>query len=87
MRLFRRIPVLLLTAMGCLVRGQVQKPMANAHQNVKFDVREQSPDLCDAGSRYWTGTVNITSEKSMFFCEQLLPLLLLMVLTYHTNTV
>lgn len=79
MRLFGRIPVLLLAVMGCLVSAQVQKPMSKAHQNVKFDVKEQSPDLCDAGSRYWTGTVNITSEKSMFFCEQLLPLLRLMV--------
>ncbi|KAI8712240.1 hypothetical protein NCS52_01321700 [Fusarium sp. LHS14.1] len=67
MRLFRRIPALLLAAIGCPVSAQVQKPMSNVHQNVKFDVREQSPDLCDAGSRYWTGTVNITSEKSMFF--------------------
>lgn len=33
-----------------------------------FTVREQSSDLCDAGSRQWTGTVNVTADKSMFFC-------------------
>ena len=33
-----------------------------------FTLREQSSDLCDAGSRQWTGTVNVTADKSMFFC-------------------
>jgi hypothetical protein len=33
-----------------------------------FTVHEQSSDLCDAGSRQWTGTVNVTADKSMFFC-------------------
>ncbi|CAG7564369.1 unnamed protein product [Fusarium equiseti] len=32
-----------------------------------FTLREQSSDLCDAGSRQWTGTVNVTADKSMFF--------------------
>ncbi|KAM5354841.1 hypothetical protein ACJ41O_001487 [Fusarium nematophilum] len=32
-----------------------------------FTVTQQSADLCDAGSRQWTGTVNVTEEKSMFF--------------------
>ncbi|CAG9990808.1 unnamed protein product [Clonostachys byssicola] len=32
-----------------------------------FSRRQQSPELCDAGSQHWTGTVNVSSEKSMFF--------------------
>ncbi|KAM0207169.1 hypothetical protein ACHAQD_012175 [Fusarium lateritium] len=32
-----------------------------------FTVREQDSELCDAGSRQWTGTVNITGDKSIFF--------------------
>ncbi|KAH6952182.1 carboxypeptidase Y [Fusarium avenaceum] len=32
-----------------------------------FTVREQGPELCDAGSRHWTGTVNVTDDKSIFF--------------------
>ncbi|RSM07636.1 hypothetical protein CDV31_008529 [Fusarium ambrosium] len=64
MRLSGGIPMLLLAD---LASAQLQKPLSNAHEDVKFNVREQSPDLCDAGSRYWTGTVNITAEKSMFF--------------------
>lgn len=33
-----------------------------------FTLREQSVQLCDAGSRHWTGTVNVTADKSIFFC-------------------
>jgi hypothetical protein len=33
-----------------------------------FSRRQQSPELCDAGSQHWTGWVNVSSEKSMFFC-------------------
>ncbi|KLP12710.1 PRC1-carboxypeptidase y, serine-type protease [Fusarium fujikuroi] len=33
-----------------------------------FSVTPQSSDICDAGSRQWTGTVSVTEEKSMFFC-------------------
>lgn len=33
-----------------------------------FSRRKQSPELCDSGSQHWTGTVNVSSEKSMFFC-------------------
>ncbi|KAF5712492.1 carboxypeptidase Y [Fusarium mundagurra] len=32
-----------------------------------FSVTQQNPDICDAGSRQWTGTVTVTEEKSMFF--------------------
>ncbi|KAK7222662.1 hypothetical protein V2G26_010665 [Clonostachys chloroleuca] len=32
-----------------------------------FSRRKQSPELCDSGSQHWTGTVNVSSEKSMFF--------------------
>jgi hypothetical protein len=38
------------------------------HDSHGFHVREQSPHLCDAGSRFWTGSVNVTDRKSMFFC-------------------
>ncbi|KAH7161837.1 carboxypeptidase Y [Dactylonectria macrodidyma] len=36
-------------------------------QDENFSIREQGPELCDAGSRHWTGSVNITKDKSMFF--------------------
>ncbi|OJJ01953.1 hypothetical protein ASPVEDRAFT_83474 [Aspergillus versicolor CBS 583.65] len=49
--------------------AQLQIPLTAAHDSstVAFNVREQTPELCDAGSKYFTGVLNITSEKSMFF--------------------
>ncbi|EKJ69548.1 hypothetical protein FPSE_10259 [Fusarium pseudograminearum CS3096] len=50
------------------VACQEQKPLTDAIASKPFfTVREQSSDLCDAGSRQWTGTVNVTADKSMFF--------------------
>jgi hypothetical protein len=34
-----------------------------------FTVRKQSAQLCDTGSAHWTGTIQVTPEKSLFFCE------------------
>lgn len=53
--------------------SQEQKPLSDETANTPlFTLREQSSDLCDAGSRQWTGTVNVTTEKSMFFCMHML---------------
>ncbi|GKU06761.1 carboxypeptidase y a [Fusarium langsethiae] len=57
----------LATAIG-RVTCQEQKPLADGIASEPFfTFREQSSDLCDAGSRQWTGTVNVTADKSMFF--------------------
>jgi hypothetical protein len=60
----------LLASALALTNAQLQIPLTAAHDSTPaaFTVREQTPELCDAGSRYFTGVVNITSEKSMFFC-------------------
>lgn len=52
------------------VNAQEQKPLAGVDESPSpnFEAREQSPDLCDAGSKQWTGKVNVTADKSMFFC-------------------
>jgi cathepsin A (carboxypeptidase C) len=34
-----------------------------------FTVRKQNAQLCDAGSTQWTGTVKVSPEKNIFFCE------------------
>lgn len=34
-----------------------------------FEVREQNDDLCNSGTRQWTGTVDVGKEKKLFFCE------------------
>ncbi|KAF4452568.1 Carboxypeptidase Y like protein A [Fusarium austroafricanum] len=50
--------------------GQDQKPLAGETgpaANPSFTVRQQPHDLCDTDSRQWTGTVNVTADKSMFF--------------------
>lgn len=39
-----------------------------------FSVTQQYSDICDTGSRQWTGTVTVTEEKSMFFCTSATPL-------------
>jgi hypothetical protein len=51
------------------VTGQDQKPLTDGPvTKPAFTVCEQSSDLCDAGARQFTGTVNVTEDKSMFFC-------------------
>lgn len=51
------------------VAAQDQKPLSDELvTKPAFTVREQSSDLCDAGARQFTGTVNVTEDKSMFFC-------------------
>lgn len=51
------------------VTSQDQKPLTDKPvTKPAFTVREQSSDLCDAGARQFTGTVNVTEDKSMFFC-------------------
>ncbi|RGP73086.1 hypothetical protein FLONG3_6401 [Fusarium longipes] len=55
------------TAIGH-VTCQEQKPLTDkSASKSSFTLSEQSSHLCDAGSRQWTGTVNITADKSMFF--------------------
>jgi hypothetical protein len=34
-----------------------------------WQVKAQNATLCDAGSKQWTGTVKVTPERSLFFCE------------------
>lgn len=31
--------------------------------------REQSEEICKAGSRQWTGQVPVSSSKSLFYCK------------------
>ncbi|RKK83902.1 hypothetical protein BFJ71_g14728 [Fusarium oxysporum] len=45
----------------------LQKPAPLKAAEERFTLRRQSGNVCDAGSRHWTGTVNVTDEKSMFF--------------------
>ncbi|KAH9905658.1 alpha/beta-hydrolase [Xylariomycetidae sp. FL2044] len=33
----------------------------------RFDVREQSQDVCQAGSRQWTGWIDVSEAKRLFF--------------------
>lgn len=50
---------------------QEQKPLGLEDADpAHFTLREQTDELCDAGSKYWTGTVNVTDQKSIFFCMQ-----------------
>lgn len=32
-------------------------------------VKEQDERLCDAASRHFAGQINVTDDKSIFFCE------------------
>lgn len=58
------------------VRGNPFQWALAAPQEEKppFSITHQSSDICDAGSRQWTGTVSVTEEKSMFFCTSATPL-------------
>lgn len=53
-------------------RQQQQKPLSQPSTAYatpgRFTVREQTADVCDAGSRQWTGWIDVSPEKSLFFC-------------------
>ena len=70
MRMFRIAVSAFLAGETLFANAREQKPLTRVDElpGSNFEVREQSPDLCDAGSRQWTGTVNVTADKSMFFC-------------------
>lgn len=75
MRLLRIAVSTFLAGEALFVNAQEQKPLTGIDEppSSSFEVRGQSPDLCDAGSRQWTGTVNVTADKSMFFCVYAQP--------------
>lgn len=47
--------------------GEQQQPLSSSASKAHFTVREQDDTLCHSGARQWTGTVNVTDERSMFF--------------------
>lgn len=61
-----------------LVDGpRAQQPIQADSQDGKIQadgwmVQEQDSRVCDAGSRQFTGRVNVTDDKSMFFCTFLI---------------
>lgn len=63
--------LLCLAAATGYVECHQQKPLGDQKplSYPTFTIREQKDELCDAASRFWTGTVNITADKSMFFCK------------------
>lgn len=38
-------------------------------EKYSYTVTEQDDTLCDAGTRQWTGSINVTDKKSIFFCK------------------
>jgi hypothetical protein len=62
---------LILATVVTTVSPQQQQPLTRPSTRTgdNFHVKEQPAALYDAGSRHYTGTVNITAEKSVFFCE------------------
>jgi hypothetical protein len=47
-----------------------QKPLLQAAaESDKYTIRAQSDEICDAGSRQWTGWIRISDEKRLFFCK------------------
>ena len=42
---------------------------AGANRALPHTFREQNDQVCDAGSRQWTGWINVSEEKRLFFCE------------------
>jgi len=34
-----------------------------------FTVREQNDSICNAGVKQWTGLVDVSNEKKLFFCK------------------
>jgi hypothetical protein len=45
-----------------------QKPLSHATESPKYTLYEQTDEICDAGGRQWTGWVNVSEEKKLFFC-------------------
>lgn len=52
--------------------NRYMEPTASATGD-NWNVREVGDDVCKAGSRHFAGRINITDEKSMFFCTSLDP--------------
>lgn len=47
-----------------------QKPLFSTGAATKFSVHEQGEAICRAGSRQWTGWIDVSEEKSLFFCKR-----------------
>lgn len=63
------LPALLVAAnIGAGAPGQKPLTVSDEQSSDYFSVRQQSVELCDAGSKFWTGSVQVSPEKSMFFC-------------------
>jgi hypothetical protein len=53
-----------------------QKPLSHATASPKYTLYEQSEEICNAGSRQWTGWINVSDEKKLFFCKLSPPVVL-----------
>ncbi|KAI1374715.1 alpha/beta-hydrolase [Hypoxylon crocopeplum] len=59
-------PLILPNVGGPIYSDSQQKPLL-LKTGSKYSVREQTKDICDAGSRQWTGWAHVSDEKSLFF--------------------
>ncbi|KAK8027714.1 hypothetical protein PG991_004770 [Apiospora marii] len=52
-----------------LSRGIPPEPLlaAGAKRGLPYTLQEQNDQVCDAGSRQWTGWINVSEEKKLFF--------------------
>lgn len=48
--------------------GQAPLGSTSIGKGTRFNVTEQDENICDAGSRQWTGWIHVSDEKSLFFC-------------------
>ncbi|KAK7940719.1 alpha/beta-hydrolase, partial [Apiospora aurea] len=51
------------------VQDASQRPLSSADlgSGLPYTLREQNSQACDAGSRQWTGWINVSEEKRLFF--------------------
>lgn len=51
--------------------GTSSGPLASAEakRGVPYTLREQNDQVCDARSRQWTGWIDVSEEKKLFFCK------------------
>lgn len=43
--------------------------MSSEELDLKYTLREQNDSICNAGVKQWTGLVDVSEEKKLFFCE------------------
>lgn len=46
-----------------------QRVLIEPQSGAPFTLSPQTEEICKAGSKQWTGSINVTDDKSIFYCK------------------